>query len=575
MPFGFHRLSLCFALRWTLPAMHNVSSTVTPARRVPEHGTGMRNAVLMLIAMVSGLMLGMCWLQRPTPGTAILSWILWTLILLFCTAQTPRSSGIRWYMAGFCVRFVAFHWIPGVVAENFEIYLPVAWLFFIVMIAFESLTWLLLGVIACHVFRFRTLSIWIFPSLVIILDQYFPRVFPWSMGHLLIGYRPFVQMADFGGTLGVTWYMTIVSCVIVNYLNARFRTFSIQADRSTARAKYLAVRFSLTMLALLIVPVCYGIHRESQSDSLVKDLLPIRVAAVQVDSSFVRAEEKLRDLSLQIKPTPELVVWPESSLGVYSDHLADFKNEDEVYELSREPHCSLPGFAVPGTALLACAVTFPDHAAMDGPYRNTSLLIDHNERIIGKYVKRSLLPFGEYVPGQSLLPTLRHFANIDTVRESGNNCQPMVTGTGLKIGGMICYDDINPANARETVAAGAQLLTVQVNAADYDNPVALRQHCLLAVLRAVENRRYFIRCASTGVTCIISPWGEMLAECEPQTEAVVTGIIFPLSEQTFYTRFGDWPVGLSLLCLAVSIISRLRHRIRPLCRIFHRVKYSL
>ncbi|MCA9011423.1 MAG: hypothetical protein KDB01_16840, partial [Planctomycetaceae bacterium] len=321
MPFGFHRLSLCFALSWTLLAMHNVSSTVTPAPRVPRYAPSISTAVMMLMAVVSGLMLGACWLQRPSPGPAMVSWILWTLILLLCTAETPRSSGIRWFVAGFCVRFVAFHWIPGVVAENFEINVPVAWLFFIVMIAFESLTWLLLGVIACHVFRFRTVSVWILPSLVIILDQYFPRVFPWSMGHLLIGYRPFVQMADLGGTLGVTWYMTIVSCVIVNYLNARFRTFSIQADRSTGRARYQAVRFSLTILALLIVPVSYGIHRESQSDSLVNDLLPIRVAAVQVDSSFVRAEEKLRHLSLQIKPTPELVVWPESSLGVYSDRL--------------------------------------------------------------------------------------------------------------------------------------------------------------------------------------------------------------------------------------------------------------
>lgn len=533
-----------------------------------------RTSIPTMMVMICGLMLGMCWLQRPSPLTAILSWILWTLILLLGTAETPRSSGIRWYVGGFCVRVVAFHWIPGVVADNFEIAVPVAWLFFIVMIAFESLTWLLLGVIACHVFRRRSVSIWVLPSLVIILDHYFPRVFPWSMGHLMIGYRPIVQMADFGGTLGLTWYMTFVSCTIVNCLNDRFPMFSIRADCRTARARYRAVWFVPIVSALLVVPIIYGVHRESQWTSHLKNQPPIRVAAVQVDSSFVRAEEKLRDLSLQIEPTPELVVWPESSLGVYSDHLADFKNEDDVYELSREPHCSLPGFAVPGTALLACAVTFPDDATVEGPYRNTSLLIDHNERIIGKYIKRSLLPFGEYVPGQSLLPALRHFANIDTVRESGNNCQPMVTGTGLKIGGMICYDDINPVNARETVAAGAQLLTVQVNAADYDDPVALRQHCLLAILRSVENRRYFIRCASTGVTCIISPWGQVLAECQPQTESVVTGTVCPLSEQTFYTRFGDWPVGLSLLCLGVGVITSRRHRINRFCWIFFRVKHN-
>ena len=176
-----------------------------------------------MMVIVCGLMLGMCWLQRPTPTTAIVSWILWTLTLLLCTAETPRSSGIRWYVAGLCVRLVAFHWIPGVVAENFEIAYPIAVVFFIVMIAFESLTWLLLGVVSYHVFRCRTGALWVLPSLVIVLDHFFPRVFPWTMGHLLIGYRPYVQMTDLGGTLGLTWYMTFVSCAIVNCLNGRFR----------------------------------------------------------------------------------------------------------------------------------------------------------------------------------------------------------------------------------------------------------------------------------------------------------------------------------------------------------------
>ena len=111
---------------------------------------------------------------------------------------------------------------------------------------------------------------------------------------------------------------------------------------------------------------------------------------------------------------------------------------------------------------------------------------------------------------------------------------------------MVCYDDINPLNARETVGAGAEVLTVQVNAADYNNPIALRQHCMLALLRSVENRRFFIRCASTGLTCVISPSGKILSECPVQKEGVVSGIVYPNSDKTIYTRLGDWPVFLSL-----------------------------
>ena len=505
-----------------------------------------------------GLALGLCWLQPPGIITTAVAWILWTLTFLLGIGDSARSSGARWFVAGMGVRTVAFHWIPNVVAENFDVAFPVAVLFFFVMIAFESITWMLLGIVCFKVFRGRTLSIWTVPSLVIIFDHFWPRVFPWTMAHMLIGSEVLMQVVDIGGALGLTWLMTGVSCAIVDTLYRWYPRQFCSAAATDPKRRAVSSSFAPTMIFLSALAVIYGVWSGSRWRSIAGELKDLRVAAVQVNSSFVRVEERLCELSLKIAPAPDLVVWPESSLGVYNDRLNKLADEDEVYELSREPHCSLPGFAIPGTMLLACGVTFADDAANDGPYRNTSLLIDYHQAIIGRYTKRSLLPFGEYVPGQSVIPALRKLANIDTIREAGNHSHPMITSDGLKIGGMICYDDINPRHARETAAEGAQLLTVQVNAADYDNPVALRQHCLLARLRAVENRRYFIRCASTGITCIISPWGEVIAACEPQVEGVVMGIVNPINQKSIYTQFGDWPVDVSVLVFVWCVLIRRR-----------------
>ena len=505
-----------------------------------------------------GLALGVCWLQPPGIITAAIAWILWTLILLLATGDSARSSGARWFAAGMGVRTVAFHWIPSVVAENFDVAFPVAVLFFFVMIAFESITWMLIGIVCFQVFRRRTLSIWIVPSLVIVLDYFWPRVFPWTMAHMLIGSEVLTQVVDIGGVLGLTWLMTGVSCAIVHTLDWWYPKRFLAAAHADAGIIPASSSFTLTVLVLSAIAVIYGFWSDSHWRSIAGEVKDLRVAAVQVNSSFVRAEERLCEMSLKISPPPDLVIWPESSLGVYSDRLDNLSNEDQVYELSREPHCSLPGYAIPKTMLLACGVTFADDATKDGPYRNTSLLIDHHHEIIGRYTKRSLLPFGEYVPGQSVIPALRDLANIDTIREAGNHSHPMIAKDGLKIGGMICYDDINPRHARETVSEGAQHLTVQVNAADYDNPVALRQHCLLARLRAVENRRYFVRCASTGITCIISPWGEVIAACEPQIEGVVLGTVKPIHQRSIYTRFGDWPVFVGVLIVAWCVLIRRR-----------------
>jgi len=535
-----------------------VNSGVTFQIRRVGHRTGGRSGIV--ISALCGLVLGLCWLQPPGIVVAAVAWILWTLILLLGTGESARSSGARWFAAGMGVRTVAFHWIPSVVAENFDVAFPVAVLFFFLMIAFESITWMLLGIVCFQVFRKRTQSIWTIPSLVIVLDHFWPRVFPWTMAHMLIGSEVLTQVVDIGGVLGLTWLMTGVSCAIVHSLYRRYPGLFISAAHTGAGITPASSSFALTMIVLFALAVSYGAWSESHWKSITGEQKELRVAAVQVNSSFVRAEERLCELSLKIFPPPDLVIWPESSLGVYSDRLNNLANEDEVYELSREPYCSLPGYAIPGTLLLACAVTFADDADKDGPYRNTSLLIDHHHEIIGKYTKRSLLPFGEYVPGQSVIPALRNLANIDTIREAGNHNHPMIASDGLKIGGMICYDDINPRHARDTVAEGAQLLTVQVNAADYDNPVALRQHCLLARLRAVENRRYFIRCASTGITCIISPWGEVIAACDPQVEAVVHGIVKPLNQLSIYTRLGDWPVYVGTFIVVWCILIRRRPR---------------
>jgi apolipoprotein N-acyltransferase len=458
-------------------------------------------------------------------------------------------------MAGIAVRGTAFHWVPGVVADNFDIAWPLALLFFLLMIASESLSWLILGRLSSLAFKARTIPIWLIPSTAIVFDHYWPRVFPWTMGHMLIGFGSMIQIVDIAGTLGLTWLMTAVSCVLAGIFLQQDKEVAETCSGNRQRVP-AAVTSAIAMAVLVIAANIYGVAQNRSWRSPNPIAKPIKVAALQVDSSFVAAEQLLLKYSLNLNPPPDLVIWPESSLGYYHERLDNFRNEDEVYKFSREPHCNLPGLSIAGTSLLACGVLYSDDAGPEGPYRNTALLIDHNQDIIGKQTKRSLLPFGEYVPGQSLFPALRSLANIDTIREPGTSSIPLCTATGLQIGAMVCYDDINPAIAREIVAAGAEVLTAQVNAADYNNPIALRQHCMLAMLRSVENRRFFVRCASTGLTCIVSPLGEVLSQCPAQREGFVSGAIYPISKKTLYTRIGDWPVFGSLLLLVLSTITR-------------------
>ena len=76
----------------------------------------------------------------------------------------------------------------------------------------------------------------------------------------------------------------------------------------------------------------------------------------------------------------------------------------------------------------------------------------------------------------------------------------------------------------------------------------------MAVLRAVENRRFLLRSATTGISGIIDPYGRILSRSSLDTTAALTGNITPLSSRTLYVRFGNWLVWISLTLIGVFFI---------------------
>lgn len=180
----------------------------------------------------------------------------------------------------------------------------------------------------------------------------------------------------------------------------------------------------------------------------------------------------------------------------------------------------------------------------------TAFLVDGQENIVSTYHKRTLLPFGEYMPGQTYFPVLREWATLGDVIEAGQSAAPITSSSGAKLGVVICYEDLLRGNARETVREGAEILISLVNDAAFENPLVVRQHYRLAMMRAIENRRYFVRCAGTGISSVISPTGEVLEELAPGEEGILQHQVALHHEQTVYTRWGEvFPLCCGVLCL--------------------------
>src|SRR5262249_8615757 len=81
----------------------------------------------------------------------------------------------------------------------------------------------------------------------------------------------------------------------------------------------------------------------------------------------------------------------------------------------------------------------------------------------------------------------------------------------------------------------------------------------MGVVRAVENRRYEVRTANTGITAIIDPYGRVESPTPIGRRMVLDGKVYFRSDQTFYTRHGDvfayWTAVAAIACVVGAGIS--------------------
>ena len=129
-----------------------------------------------------------------------------------------------------------------------------------------------------------------------------------------------------------------------------------------------------------------------------------------------------------------------------------------------------------------------------------------------------------------------------------------------EFGSPICFEIIFPDLVRKFVKKGASFLVTITNDGWYGKSAAPYQHFSISVLRAVENRRYLLRAATTGISGIIDPFGRIIAKSELMTQTYLIGNITPSQELTFYTKFGDVLPRASLTLAAIFLILALAKR---------------
>lgn len=247
----------------------------------------------------------------------------------------------------------------------------------------------------------------------------------------------------------------------------------------------------------------------------------------QVTLNHASATEKLAaDVAAGKLPRPDLVVWPENSTDI------DYTQDAQIYQ-----EIAGAAGAIGRPVLVGAVLQYPE--------RNAGVLWLPGKGPTSMYVKRRLVPFGEYIPFRSLISKVTSLTQLQP-QDFTPGHQTVTFGVGqIRLGDVICYEVAFDDLVRSEVTAGANVLAVQSNDATFERegPITEEsgQQLAMARLRAVEFDRAVVYASTTGYSAIIAPNGQVITRSGLWQQAELEARVPLLTASTLATRLGAWP----------------------------------
>lgn len=299
------------------------------------------------------------------------------------------------------------------------------------------------------------------------------------------------------------------------------------------------------LIAVLLWGAGAGLRTQSWSTP-VDD--PIQVALVQGNIAQElkwRPEEQLNTLRTyrrlsQAYWNHDLVLWPETAIPLFMHQAQPLL--DALAEEAR---------AQGATLISGIPTAFPRNN--DSGYRihNSILALGNGS---GLYHKQKLVPFGEFVPLESLLRGLIQFFDLPMSSfTAGAPDQAPLTVGGITTSPFICYEVVYP-DFVATMARHSELLLTISNDSWFGASIGPHQHLQISQMRALENARYMVRATNNGISAIIDDKGRVLNRSEQFVAEVLTGQAQPLEGRTPFSQAGSMPI--LVLVIALALLAR-------------------
>ncbi len=495
----------------------------------------------MLAAAFSGVLLA---LSFPKFGHPALAWIALTPLLIALSRRVSLSRAF-WLglLTGTIYLWGTLYWLSTVMTRYGGINLAGSLVINAVFIAYLALYPALFALVVRRLLIAYGAIAFLAAPLVWTATElgrmYIFTGFPWVLlGYSQTNVLPIAQAASVVGVFGVSAIVVAVSAALAAVVVAR------------------TIRPAVVVITGVLLIAVWGNARARRAD-LTREGVPIRVGLIQPNvleeerENLSRAPAILdRDLSLThdaLRQHVSLVVWPESGLSPYA--LEEYPAVGEtIRDTARHADVSL----LVGSDQYQWKNTGTAREVVKS--FNAAFMIRRDGTTGAVYRKIHLVPWGEYVPLKDWLTFVGPLVQaIGRGFDAGDAMTLLPLGTH-HVSTAICYEIIYPDLVRRFVLEGSELLTTITNDSWFGQTSAPYQHFEQASMRAIEDGRYLVRSANTGVSGIVDPYGHVLARTDIFHSAVVVGDVRLLTATTIYARIGDVFAYASVIITAALLV---------------------
>jgi apolipoprotein N-acyltransferase len=368
-----------------------------------------------------------------------------------------------------------------------------------------------------------------------------PYAFPWGRLAMSQAQAPTVHWVAYGGPQLLSFLLALAGAALA-WLLLSARRAGRRAGRRLAAPALAFAAAAGACLAGALLPAGQSAGAPTAEVAAVQGNDPHagsfskQLRETTVTQNHAAATQQL---AAQVKdgsrPAPDLVIWPENSTDI---------------DPSLDPYI----YATITGAVSAIDRPVLVGAVLQNPLRNAGQLWLPGRGPVAIYVKRQLVPFGEYIPFRGIISSFSSLPSLQPVNFTAGH-QAVVFRIGkIRLGDVICYEVGFDNLVSSEVGAGANLLTEQTNDADFELDGQLGetlQQLAMARIRAVEFDRSMVVAGTTGVSAIIRPDGALVARSQPWQRALLEARLPLVSGTTLAQRLGEWPeIVLSALAFA-------------------------